>query len=170
MAEPANRTLLLKARVGWQRRDSVQVIWVALLPLMLLVVSLLGAFVEGNRGTWVGDVLAMWNLVGIFGLVVFIPLVVVSLFGAGVLPSKFHLGRWLSSLGSSAMMLIAGALVVGAIADLTTPPERRDPNSWAGPLSLLGTALFVVPYLVMVAANMIVIVFLWKRPALVRAG
>src|SRR6476659_5152510 len=112
MAEPASRTLLLKARGGWHRRDSVQVIWVALLPLMLLVVSLLGAFVEDNRGSWVGDVLAMWNLIGIFGLVVFVPLVAVSLFGAGVLPWKFHLGRWLSSLGSSAMMLVAGALAV----------------------------------------------------------
>ncbi|MFG1781389.1 hypothetical protein ACGFIU_03050 [Rhodococcus oryzae] len=168
MAEPASRTLL-RARGSWQRRDSVHVTWVALLPLMLLVVSLLGAFVEDNRGSWVGDVLVMWNLIGIFGLVVSLPLVVVSLIGAAVLPSKFHLGRWLSSLGSSAMMLVAGALVVGAIADLTTPPEYRDPNSWAGPLSLLGTALFVVPYLVIIAANTFVLVCLWKRPALVRA-
>ncbi|MDH6292013.1 hypothetical protein [Rhodococcus opacus] len=139
-------------------------VWVALLPLMLLAVSLLGAFVEDNRGSWVGDVLTMWNLVGIFGSMVFVPLVAVSLIGAGLLRWRFRIGRWLSTLGSSVMLLVATALSLGAIASLIAPPEHRDPNSWAGPLSILGTALFVVPYVVMTTANAYVLIRLWKRP------
>lgn len=164
MAEPARGTLLPEGKVDGHTSDTVRVAWVALLPLILLVVSLLGAYVEDNRGSWVGDVLAMWNLIGIFGLLVFIPLVTVSLVGAGALRWKFQLGRWLSSLGSSAMILVATAVVLGAIVDLFAPPEHRDPNSWVGPLSAPGTGLFVVPYLVMVAANGYLLVRLWKHP------
>jgi hypothetical protein len=163
MAHPANGTVLPDARTVWQLGDTVRVVWVALLPLMLLAVSLLGAFVEDNRGSWVGDVLTMWNLIGIFGSMMFAPLVTVSLIGAGVLRWKFRVGRWLSTLGSSTMIIVATALTLGAIADLVVRPEQRDPNSWAGPLSLLGTVLFVVPYLGMVAANAYVLVHLWKR-------
>lgn len=164
MAEPASGTISPDARGAWQTGDTVLVVWVALLPLMLLAVSLLGAFVEDNRGSWVGDVLTMWNLVGIFGSVVFVPLVAVSLIGAGVLRWRFRIGRWLSTLGSSLMMLLVAAIVLGAIADMVAPPEHRDPNSWAGPLSLLGTALFVVPYVLMTTANAYVLMRLWKRP------
>ncbi|MGW6376634.1 hypothetical protein ACWFRB_11310 [Rhodococcus sp. NPDC055112] len=54
-----------------RRRDVAWVVGVALLPLLLLVASLVAALIEDNRGTMIGDVLIIWNLYGIFGLVVF---------------------------------------------------------------------------------------------------
>ncbi|MFC9790134.1 hypothetical protein [Rhodococcus sp. NPDC127528] len=136
---------------------------VALLPLLLLLGSLLGALVEDNRGTMIGDVLTFWNLVGIFGFVVYVPVMAISLSGALLLPRKFRLGRWLASIGSVAMVFVAAALVFAGIADVVAPPEHRDPDSWAGPLSPFGTAVFVAPYVAMLAANVVVLVRLWKR-------
>jgi hypothetical protein len=68
------------------------------------------------------------------------------------------------------MILVAVAVILGAVVDLLAPPEHRDPNSWAGPLSILGTTLFVVPYLAMVAANGYLLVRLWRRPPPVLEG
>ncbi|WP_182263124.1 hypothetical protein [Rhodococcus sp. UFZ-B548] len=150
-------------RTRWRPRDTAWVTGVALLPVLLLVVSVPAALIEDNRGTLIGDVLGTWNLVGIFGLVVFVPVVTVSLFGAGALAQQFRFGRLLASIGSVAMALVVAATVIGAVADVVGPPQRRDPNSWSVPLSPFATALFVIPYLVIAVLNVYVVIRLWRR-------
>lgn len=149
--------------VGRRPGDIARTVGVALLPLILLGGSLLGGLIEDNRGTMIGDVLVTWNLVGVFGALVFLPVVVVSLVGAGVLAWQFRFGRWLASIGSAAMVLLASALVYGMVADVVDPPEWRDPYSWAPPLTPLTVTIFVAPFLAIAAANVYVVLRLWKR-------
>ncbi|MDZ7917438.1 MAG: hypothetical protein U5O16_37380 [Rhodococcus sp. (in: high G+C Gram-positive bacteria)] len=134
----------------------------ALLPILLLVISVPAALIEDTRGTLIGDVLNSWNLVGVFGLVVVVPVMTVSLFGAGALAEQFRFGRWLASIGSVGMVLVAAAAVYGAVAEVITPAAWRDPYSWSVPLSPFATALFIIPYLVIAAINIYVIARLWK--------
>ncbi|OUS95094.1 hypothetical protein [Rhodococcus sp. NCIMB 12038] len=101
----------------------------ALLPILLLVVSVPAALIEDNRGTMIGDVLVTWNLFGIFGLVVTVPVTMVALFGAAALKQQFRFGRWLVSLGSVAAVIVFAALAYGIVAETVSPDEWRDPNS-----------------------------------------
>lgn len=94
------------ASIEWRPRDTGWVAWVALLPILLLLVSVLAAVFDSNRWPMLGDVQGTWILVGAFGLVVFVPAMVVSLFGAAALKQQFRFGRWLASIGSAAVMLI----------------------------------------------------------------
>lgn len=149
--------------MGRRPGDTARVAGVALVPLLLLGCSLLGGLIEDNRGTMIGDVLVTWNLVGVFGALVFVPVMVVSLAGAGALAWRFRFGRWLASIGSGAMVLLASAVVYGGVAEAVAPPQWRDPNSWAPPLSPATAAIFVVPYLAVAAANVSVVLRLWRR-------
>lgn len=150
-------------KAGWRTRDTGWVTWVALLPILLLVVSVPGGLIEDNRGTMIGDVLVTWNLFGIFGLVVFVPVMTVSLFGAAALNRQFRFGRRLASLGSAATALVFAALASSMIAETVSPPQWRDPNSWAPVLTPFAASLVVVPYFAITAANVYVIGRLWTR-------
>lgn len=147
---------------GWRPRDTAWVTWVALLPILFLVVSLAAGLIEDNRGTMVGDVLATWNFFGFFGLVVVVPVMMVSLFGPGALKEQFRFGRWLASVGSAAAVLVF-AVVYGGIEEAVSPDERRDPYSWAPVLTPLTESLVVVPYFAIAVANVYVIGRLWTR-------
>lgn len=149
--------------IEWQRHDTGWVAWVALLPILLLLVSVAAAGLEGNRWPMLGDVLITWVFVGAFGLVVFVPAMVMSLFGAAALKQQFRFGRRLASIGSAAVMLIVATLTYGIVGEALTPPERRDPYSWGPALSPFAASLVLVPYLVIAVANGYVITRLWKR-------
>lgn len=150
------------ASIEWRPRDTGWVAWVAFLPILLLLVSVPAAALESDRCPMLGDVLGTWILVGAFGLVVSVPAMVVSLFGAAALKQQFRFGRWLASIGSAAVMLIVAALTYGIVAE-AAEPERRDPNSWGPALSPLSASLVLVPYLAIAVVNVYVVVRLWKR-------
>lgn len=152
------------ASIEWRPRDTGWVAWVAFLPILLLLVSVPAAGLEGNRWPLLGDVLIAWVFVGAFGLVVFVPAMVVSLFGAAALKQQFRFGRWLASIGSAAVILIVAALTYGIVGEAFTSPERRDPYSWGPTLSPLAASLVLVPYLAIAVVNVYVVVRLWKRP------
>ena len=152
------------ASIEWRPRDTGWVAWVAFLPILLLLVSVPAAGLESNRWPLLGDVLIAWVFVGAFGLVVFVPAMMVSLFGAAALKQQFRFGRWLASIGSAAVMLIVTALTYGILAEALTPSERRDPYSWGPALSPLAASLVLVPYLAIAVVNVYVVVRLWKRP------
>ncbi len=144
-------------------------VWVAVLPVVLLVVTLLATIVEGGRNWWIAPVLAMWILNGVVGLVLFVPPMVITLVGARVVPRKFRRGRGLLSFGSAVTTIVAAAFVVGALVESIAPSERLDPNSWTVTLTPLETVVYVGPYVVMVVANGLVLAGLWKRSAPLRA-
>lgn len=110
-----------------------------------------------------GTVLITWVFVGAFGLVVFVPAVMVSLFGAAALKQRFRFGRWLVSIGGAAIVLVVAALTYGIVGEAVAPDQWRDPYSWGPVLSPLEACLVLVPYLVIAAVNVCVIVRLWKR-------
>lgn len=149
---------------GWRPRDTAWVTWVALLPILLLVVSLAAGLIEDNRETMIGDVIGTWNFFGFFGLVVVVPVMMVSLFGAGALKEQFRVGRWLASVGSAAAVLVFAAVVYGGIEEAVSPDEWRDPYSWAPVLTSFAASLVVVPYFAITVANVYVIGRLWTRP------
>lgn len=152
------------ARGEWRPRDTGWVAWVAILPMALLLVSVPAAALESNG--WppmLGDVLIAWIFVGAFGLVVFVPAMVVSLFGAAALKQQFRFGRWLASIGSFAAILIVAALTYGIVGEALTPLEKRDPYSWGPTLSPAAASLVLVPYLAIAFINGYVILRLWKR-------
>lgn len=151
------------ASIDWRPRDTGWVAWVAFLPILLLLVSVPAVGPASNRWPLLGDVLIAWVLVGTFGLVVFVPAMVVSLFGAAALKKQFRFGRWLASIGSAAVMLIVAAITYGIVAEALTPPEGRDPNSWGPALSPLSASLVLVPYVAIAVVNVYVVVRLWTR-------
>ncbi|MFE5701642.1 hypothetical protein [Rhodococcus koreensis] len=161
----AEKDMRYPSKHGWRPHDTAWVTWVALLPILLLVVSVPAALIEDNRGTMIGDVLVTWNLFGIFGLVVTVPVTMVALFGAAALKQQFRFGRWLASLGSAAAVIVFAALAYGIVAETVSPDEWRDPNSWAPVLSPSAAVLVLVPYFAITVANTYVIGRLWKRPA-----
>ncbi len=147
---------------GWRPRDTAWVTWVALLPILLLVVSVPAAAIADSSGT-IGDVIATWHLDGMIGLVVVVPAMMVSLLGAGALKEQFRFGRRLASLGSAVAVLVFAAFVYDGIAEAVSPDEWRDPYSWAPVLSPFAAFLVVVPYFAFTVANVYVIGRLWKR-------
>lgn len=136
---------------------------VAMLPLLVLLVSIPGGLIEDNRGTVIGDVFAMWNLFGIFGLVVSGPVMIVSLLGATLLTRRFWLGRWYATIGGGAAILFHGVLVFGTVAEVVSPPQWRDPYSWGPVLTPLSASIVVLPYVAGIVAGGYVIIRLWSR-------
>lgn len=144
-------------------RDAVWVRWVALLPLVVLGVSIPSGVFLANSGTVVGDVVATWMFLGVFGLVIFAPVTVLSLLGAAVLGNRnFRAGRWLVSV-SAVVATVLYACLVFVVIEEAVSPEQRDPNSW-GPQLTPGTALLVVvPYITGAAGNVYVVGRLWRH-------
>lgn len=145
--------------VGWQPHDTAWATWVALLPMLLLAVSVPAASLDISRSPVIGDVLITWVVVG----VVFAPAVVVSLLGVAALKRKFRVGRGLVSLGCAAAVLFVAALAYGIVGDAGAP-DQRDPNSWGPVFAPLVASIVLVPYLAIAVLDAYVIVRLWKRP------
>ncbi|MBF6181338.1 hypothetical protein [Nocardia otitidiscaviarum] len=145
-------------------RDGVWCAWVALLPVLLLACSILGALVMNDFDTSTGDVLATWNVAGVFGLLFYGPAMAVSLYAALVLEQNLRTGRWLASVGSAGTVLVFGFLGYTIVSEAVAP-EMRDPYGWAPVLSPFTASLAVAPYIAIVLANSYVVVRLWRRRA-----
>ena len=143
-------------------RDAACVRWVALIPVLLVGLSIPAGVVLADTGTVVGDAVATWML-GVFTLVVFVPIAAVSLVGAYEIDRpRSRLGRPLASIGAVAAVL-AHAMVVFSVVMEVVEPERRDPYSWAPALTPSVAGVVVIPHIVAAAANVYVLVRLWRR-------
>ncbi len=137
--------------------------WVALLPVLVLGVSIPSGLLLANSGTVVGDIVATWMFLGVFGLVIFAPVTVLSLLGAAVLGNRhFRAGRWLVSVSAVAATLFYACLVF-VVMEEAASPELRDPNSWGPQLTPVTVLLVVVPYITGAAGNMYVVGRLWRH-------
>ncbi|WP_280356466.1 hypothetical protein [Nocardia otitidiscaviarum] len=145
-------------------RDGLWCAWVALLPVLLLACSIPGALVMNDFDTSAGDVLATWNVAGVFGLLFYGPTMAVSLYAALVLEQNLRTGRWLATVGSAGTVLVFGFLAYGIVSEAVAP-EMRDPYGWAPVLSPFAASLAVAPYVAIVLANAYVVVRLWRRRA-----
>lgn len=144
-------------------RDASRVQWVSLSPLLFVGLCLPVGLVVANSRTVIGDAVAWWMLLGVFSLVVFIPLAVVGSLGASALRrARPWLGRWLGSIGATAAILTYASFVFSVV-ETVVAPEIRDPNSWGPVLTPGAAALVVLPYAIGVAANTSVLVRLWRR-------
>lgn len=151
------------SETGRRSRDAVWVRWVALLPLLVLGVSIPGGLFLANSGTVVGDVIAMWMLLGVFGLVIFVPVATLSLLGSAALDNRnFWVGRWLASISAVAATLLYAFLAFVVIEEAAVP-EMRDPNSWAPQLTPVSALLVVVPYVAGAAGSIYVVGRLWRK-------
>lgn len=144
-------------------RDVGWVIGVGLAPLLLLALTTPVVVILGSRDGLLPEVLSNWNLYAVFGLVIFAPIMVVSCIGALVMISRFRVGRWIATAGNLATAVSMAILVYAGTADLVVPPADPDPDSWVSALSPVGTILFVVPYVALLAANLYVIRRLWRH-------
>lgn len=147
----------------WQPRDTGWVTWVALLPILLLVLSVLAAAAEGGRWPLIDYVVITWLFAGFVGLVVFVPAILMSLFGAASLKRRFRFGRRLASIGSAAVVPIVAVLAYGIVTDTMTLAEQQDSDGWDPSSSPLAASLVLIPYLAIAALNVYVIVRLWRR-------
>ncbi|QBJ97241.1 hypothetical protein ERC79_15795 [Rhodococcus sp. ABRD24] len=148
---------------GWHPRDAAWVTWVALLPILLLILSVLAAAVEGNRWPLIDDVVLTWLFAGFVGLVVFVPAILVSLFGATALKRRFRFGRRLASIGSAAVVLVVAVLAYNIVADTVALAGQHDPSSSELSFSPLAACVVLIPYVAIAALNGYVIVRLWRR-------
>lgn len=140
----------------WVRR-------VALLPLIVLGVSIPGELFLANSGSVVGDVVATWMFLGMFGLLIFVPVTTLSFLGAAALDYRsFRVGRWLASVGAVAATLFYAYLAFVVIEEAAVP-EMRDPNSWGPQLTPVSALLVVVPYIAGAAGSIYVVGRLWRQ-------
>lgn len=145
-------------------RDIAWVLAVGLAPLLVLVLTMAAVALSVRRDSS-ADVLGSWNLYVVFGITMFAPIMVIACIGALALIASFPVGRAISSIGNAAAIVCMTILVYAEIAVLITPAADRDPDSWVAALTPSGTALVVVPYLALLAANAYVITRLWRtRP------
>ena len=144
-------------------RDVGWVIGVGLAPLLLLALTTPAVVILGSRDGLIPAVLSNWNLYAVFGLVIFAPIMVVSCIGALVMISRFRAGRWISTAGNVATAVSMAILVYAGTADLVVRPADPGPDSWVSALTPVGTVLFVVPYVALLAANLYVIRRLWRQ-------
>ncbi|NMM92466.1 hypothetical protein B2J88_50955 [Rhodococcus sp. SRB_17] len=140
---------------------------VGLLPLLWWSLTLLA----GALGVWyevAGDVIVTWNLLGAVGLMLVVPGGIISLIGSGKLGSSstFRRGRTLAAVGLALVMSFCLLAISGSIQEYLAPPARRDPNSWSPVLSSGEQLLVVVPYAIMLAVMVSVVVGLWRRSSL----
>ncbi|OZC73648.1 hypothetical protein CH251_14040 [Rhodococcus sp. 06-462-5] len=132
--------------------------------------SIPGGLFLANSGTVVGDVVATWMLLGVFGLVIFVPVTTLSLLGAAALNShNFRVGRWLASVGAVSGTLFYAYLAFVVIAEAVVP-EMRDPNSWGPQFTPVTALLVVVPFIAGAAANVYVVGRLWRQARPSTAG
>lgn len=152
-------------KTKWQPGDTAWAIWVALLPTLFVVATLVGAHFDEHRRSFLGDLLSNWYFLGIFGSALFVPVMVVSLLGASALARQFRFGRWLSTAGSVTALVLLGAIVYGSVAEALSDDPWHDPNSWAPRLSAGEHLVFAAPYLAIAIANACLLVRLWRGPA-----
>ena len=148
---------------GWQPGDTGWVTWVALLPILLLVLSVLVAVVDGDSWPLLDYLVITWLFAGLIGLIVFVPAIVVSLFGAASLKRQFRRGRRLASIGSAAIVPVVAVLTYVIVTDTMTFAEQQDSDGWDPSSSPLAASLVLIPYLAIAALNVYVIVRLWRR-------
>lgn len=153
-----------RAALAARSRDAVWVTVVALVPVLVLVVSILGDLFGAGLGSAAADVFAMWQFVGVFGLLLFGPVIAVSLLGTAALGAdRFRVGRWLASIGALGAVLVHAAVVFVVLADVVSPPEWRDPNSWGPVLTPVTGFVVVIPYVVGGLGSAHVVGRLWRR-------
>lgn len=149
-------------RSEWASGDTAWAGWVAVLPILFAAAVVAFAFVDDNRSTLLDDVLILWYFVAFFGAVVYVPVAVVSLLGAAALKRQFRFGRFLSSAGCFAVLLMCSLMVWTAVSEAVTDDELHDPYSWTAPLSPGEAFAFALPYVLIAAAEVYLIVRLWK--------
>ncbi|WP_032402323.1 hypothetical protein [Rhodococcoides fascians] len=131
--------------------------------MIVLGVSIPTGLFLANSGTVVGDVVATWMLLGIFGLVIFVPVTTLSLLGAAVFDNRnVRVGRWFASVGAVAATVFYAYLAFVVIEEAAVP-EMRDPNSWNPQLTPVTALLVVVPYIAGAAGNVYVVGRLWRQ-------
>jgi hypothetical protein len=121
----------------------------------------------GALGVWydtAGDVIGMWNLMGAFGLIIVAPAVMLSAIGSGKLrsPNLWELGRGYATAGLGLVMTFCLLMVWSAIGKIVAP-SPRDPTSWTPVLSNGEQVVVAVPYTIMLAIVLSVLVDLWRR-------
>lgn len=138
---------------------------VALLPILFAAATLLSAhYLDEHRQSAIGVVLSNWYFVAVFGSVVIVPVLAVSLCGAAALSRRFRIGRLLSTVGCTAALLATAALTYAGVTEaLSGGIRQQDPNSWTPSLSALETLVFATPFAVIAGANMWALVRLWAR-------
>ncbi len=134
----------------------------ALLPVLFAAGTLLSAhYLDERRRSVIGDVLSNWYFVAVFGSVVIVPVLVVSLCGAAAL-SPLVLSR--ASVGDGGVYgSVAGCWCVHLRRCRRSVLRWQAPNSWTPSLSVVETPVFTTPFAVIAAANMRVLIRLWTR-------
>ncbi|MFC7959265.1 hypothetical protein [Rhodococcoides kroppenstedtii] len=148
------------------QRRSRDVVWsqgAALAPLFFFGMSVPANVVLAGAPAHIGDAVTTWMVLGAFSFVVFFELAALSFVGAARLRSAHGpLGRWLVSIAAAAAVLVHTGVVFSVVESVAVP-ATRSPESWAPELTANAAALVVFPYIVAAAANVYVLIRLWRR-------
>ncbi|MBY6364326.1 hypothetical protein [Rhodococcoides corynebacterioides] len=148
------------------QRRSRDVVWsqgAALAPLFFFGMSVPANVVLAGAPAPIGDAVTTWMVLGAFSFVVFFALAALSFVGAARLRSAHGpLGRWLVSIAAAAAMLVHAGVVFSVVESVAVP-ATRSPDSWAPKLNANAAALVVFPYIAAAAANVYVLIRLWRR-------
>lgn len=159
-----NRAVADSARDAQRRSHDVD--WsqgVALSPLFLFGMSVPANVVLAGAPAPIGDAVTTWMVLGAFSFVVFFALAALSFVGAARLRSAHGpLGRWLVSIAAAAAILVHAGVVFSVVESVVVP-ATRSPDSWAPELNASTAAVVVIPYIVAAAANVYVLIQLWRR-------
>lgn len=150
-------------KTRWGAGDTRRAAWVGVLPILFGVAVVVFSFVDESRSTPLGDALSLWYFLGVFGSVVYVPVSLLALLGAAALRRWFRFGRWLSTLGAVAVMLMCGLMVLIAVDEAVTDDALHPPYSWTAPLSPGDAVVFAVPYVLIGTVNVCLILRLWWR-------
>ncbi|WP_167323698.1 hypothetical protein [Rhodococcoides kroppenstedtii] len=148
------------------QRRSRDVVWsqgAALAPLFFFGMSVPANVVLAGAPAPIGDAVTTWMVLGAFSFVVFFALAALSFVGAARLRSAHGpLGRWLVSIAAAAAVLVHAGVVFSVVESVAVP-ATRNPDSWAPKLNANAATVVVLPYIAAAAANVFVLIRLWRR-------
>ncbi len=134
-------------------------------PLVLFVVAIVVGVVIGDSAGFLYDVAGNWALVLAFGSVLFVPSMLLTAYGAYLLPQPPVFGRVVATVGlalpAAFLPLILVGLVDSVITDRSDWPD--DGTSWAPKLSTAGTIVATTPFVLLSVAAMYGIWLVWSR-------
>ncbi|MFI6865394.1 hypothetical protein [Nocardia sp. NPDC050406] len=146
-----------------RRSDAASIAGVALLPMLLLLLTVGAAEALDEPATRIGKILELCLFIGVAAQVPLAMFTVASLIGAIALArSNFRVGHWFARVGAGASAVICGLFVAIILTDALDPGTRTE---WH-PLNSVPAALLALsPTLVAGFANVYILVRLSKRGA-----
>lgn len=141
--------------------DPIAITVAALLPMLLLAITVAAEKLVDQPLTRIGKVLAMTNFLGLSALCPLGPMTLISLIGAIALhQNSIRMGDWFAKVASTCAVLTCALLGVSVMSDAFGSTSRIDWHPMYSPPAAL---LTLTPHLVIAAANIYVLVRLSKR-------